>query len=105
MRDGGTVVVVSPHGAIAGNAPDELASWVQSVRLQRQTWSALTPDHCTVSFIAVAVDLSADFASRHPDSNQEPDPARGLPALTAFMASRGRGLTAVVTDDGSTHFV
>ncbi|HEX4196229.1 MAG TPA: hypothetical protein VHZ26_02180 [Caulobacteraceae bacterium] len=105
MRDGGTIVVVSPHGTIPGDAPDEFASWVQSVRRQGWTWSALTPDRCAVSFIGAALDLSADPASGRPSENQEPVRAWGLPALAAFMASRGRGLTAVVTSDGSAHFV
>ncbi len=101
LRDGGTVVVVSPHGAPSGDAPEAIASWLKFVQQQRQIWVALTPDDCAVSFIAAAVDLSGHLAG----ADRARHPTQGLSELTVYMASLGRGLTALVTDDGATHFV
>ena len=104
MREGGAVIVLASHDLL-DDGDDELEDLIRSARIQHQTWSGLTPRHCAVSVVAIRPEVVTAICRRSVRQRSAPERAQGLAALMVFMASLGRGQTAVVANDGSAHLV
>jgi len=102
LRSGGTVVVVEPHPAFEGEieATETLAEWAL---MRQRAWYGFAPPSCAMSFIALSPTLWP--AADRQGSELRRASAQGISALTVFMASRGRGRTAVVGEDGLPHLL
>ena len=105
LREGGTVVVVTFNRANTPGATEARALDIEAALQSHGTWSALCSRDCAVSLIALSLDSLAAMGPRNSSGVRQDESLHGLGALAIFMATLGRGRTAMVSDEGSITFL
>jgi hypothetical protein len=105
LRAEATVVVVNFDLRTALDSAETGEDALARAHQSHQTWSQRCRADCAVSVIASSLDPLAATGRLSPRRVRKDDGVQGLGALAIFMASLGRGRTAMVTEEGSVHLV